>query len=169
MRPGQTANSWRAAPPSRTIKVASSDSRSTLGSPVGSHRALQFIEQVRVDGINGIDQRRDSRVRRGTQESPDGIVCAGALHFLSSDPCPIDEHLAVALALNQTLAAQSIDDFRNRRIDETLGFADMAMDVAHGSGAEIPKLRQNGVFQFVCGQQVGLHRRIVTLRVAKTQ
>jgi hypothetical protein len=133
------------------------------------HCALQFIEQVRVDGIDGIDERRDSCVRRGTQESPDGIVCAGALHFLSSDPCPIDEYPAVTLALNQTLAAQSIDDFRYRRIDEALGFPDMAMDVTHGSRAEVPKLRQNGVFQFVCGQQVGLHRCIVTLRVAKTQ
>ena len=132
------------------------------------HRALQFIEQVRVDGIDGIDERCDSCVRRGTQESPDGIVCAGALHFLSSDPCPIDERPAVALALNQTLAAQSIDDFGNCRIDEALGFADMAMDVTHGSRAEVPKLRQNGVFQFVCGQQIGLHPSIVTLRVARS-
>ena len=124
---------------------------------MGGHRALQFIEEFRVDGIHGINQRRDRRMRRGTQEPPDGVLGPGAFHLFPGNPGPIDERLAAAFALDEPLAAQSIDDLGNGRVDEPLGFADMAVHVAHRRRVEFPELLQHGVFQFVGGQSIGLH------------
>src|SRR5208282_182223 len=149
MRPGHTANSCSADPPKSTISVARRDSRSTLGSPVCGDRALQLIEQLRIDRIDRIDQRRHGGARRGTEKPAHGVVRARALYLLSSNPCAIDECPAVPLALDQSLAAKPIDDLRNRRVDQTLRFTEQSVNVANGSRAEFPELRQDGIFQFV--------------------
>src|SRR5580704_8615750 len=100
MRSGHAANSCSAKPPKRTINVASRDSRSTLRSPMCSHGAFQLIEKLWIDGIDRINQRCHGGAWRGTEESAYGILRASALHFLWSDPCAIDERLAVAFALD---------------------------------------------------------------------
>ena len=48
----------------------------------------------------------------------------------------VDEHLAVPLALDQTLAAKSIDDFCYRGVDQTLGLAQSHMHFI--TEAELP-------------------------------
>src|ERR1700685_697242 len=102
MRSGQAANSCNANPPKRTINVASRDSRSTLRSPVCSHGAFQLIEKLWIDGIDRINQRCHGGARRRTKESAYGIPRTSALHLLWSDPCAIDERLAVARAEEHT-------------------------------------------------------------------
>jgi len=115
-----------------------------------SHGAFQLIEKLWIDGIDRINQRRHGGARRGTEESAYGILRASALHFLWSDPRAIDERLAVAFALDQSLAAQSIDDLRDRRIHQPLWFTQQPMHVANGSRTEFPELGENDVFQFIC-------------------
>jgi len=116
---------------------------------VCSHCPFQLVEQLWVDSIDRINQRRHGGVRRGSEESAHGVLRTSALDQLPSYPCTIDESPAVPLALDQSLVAKSIDNLRNGRVDQGFRSIQPAMHVANGSRTEFPELRQNGIFQFV--------------------
>src|SRR5271165_6074317 len=101
MRSGQTANSCKAKPPNRMINVASRDSRSTLRSPVCGDCAFQFIEQLRIDGVDRIDERGYGGPRRGTEQPAHGILCTSPLDVLPSDLCAINERFAAPISLDE--------------------------------------------------------------------
>ncbi len=51
-----SANNCSDSPPSRMISVARRDSRSTLGFPMSSDCLLEHRQQIRIDGIDSIDE-----------------------------------------------------------------------------------------------------------------
>ena len=51
---------------------------------MGRHGALQFIEQERIDGVDGIDERRHGGARHGTQQPAHRILRARAFDLALS-------------------------------------------------------------------------------------
>jgi hypothetical protein len=105
---------------------------------VCSDRTFQFIQQLWIDGIDRINQRRNGGARRRAEESAYRILRPSTLYTLSSHSCAIDERFPVPLALNQSLAAKSIDNLCNRRVDKALWSVDLPMQVTNGRRAELP-------------------------------
>jgi hypothetical protein len=87
---------------------------------VRRNRALQFVDQFWIDRADGVDQRRHSGVRSRTQQATDGILCARAIDRFTRDSGAVDEGLAMTFPLDESFAAQSIDDLGGRRVDEPI-------------------------------------------------
>jgi hypothetical protein len=49
------------------ISIVNRDSRSIFGSPAGCYHSFQLIEQSRINGVDGLHERRDRCMRCRTE------------------------------------------------------------------------------------------------------
>jgi hypothetical protein len=103
----------------------------------------KFVEQRRIYGVHGIDQRRYCWTRLRAEESIEGGACTCAIDDIAPHLGAVDESLATPFARDEALSVKAIENLGDCRVDEVARLSYALMNIACRGRPEPPESRKD--------------------------